>query len=511
MQIMKQSKTSLKVNQIKIKKISDFLNENKIIILLFIFSTLFFLYQRSANFSWDFCSYVLNAKYWFAQGTYFEPFRPPLMPFIMGILSFFGWKSSEYLYIVLVSFLFMVSSVKLAESLKLNKNIFYLLSLNSYVFLTGLINGTELLSLSFLELFIAYLIKNKNSGIFLGLSSLSRYTCISFFPLLLFHRNIKSIIKNFILFVIPFLPWFLYNYIKFGNMFMGIADSYANNIYFRNYIHQSINYMHLIYVVNFLLPFFLFGLIITLFKIFKSLKDNNFIYNWKKFIEKNIADILMILILIFSLYGYFKIPIKSSRYIFNMILPTVYFSIIGINSIKIKKLNFKRLAVVIIIFLNLFLIFQYFTVQNSYKKEVYVDALKNINEMGIGNNCSFMSNSWVFLNYLERKTSIFPRKQLVPYYVNEGHYMLFFNHISEPSYVHNETFMSGFPIILKNEDYILIGNNNCTEIRELDRTYMTMLNETVYTIQNESTETNPCNILFSNQFIKKTCKIINFK
>jgi len=508
---MKQSKTSLKVNQIKIKKIFNFLNENKVIIFLFIFSTLLFLCQRSINFSWDFCSYILNSKYWFAHSNYFEPFRPPLMSFIIAIFSFFGWKSSEYFYTIAVSFLFMISSVKLAESLKLNKNIFYLLSLNPYILITGMVNGTELLSLSFLELFIAYLIKNKNSGIFLGLASLSRYTCISFFPLLLFHRKIKSIIKNFILFVIPFIPWFIYNYIKFGNMFMGIADSYANNIYFRSYIHQDINYMHIIYVVNFFLPFFLFGLIFTLFKIFKSLKDNSFIYNWKKFIEKNIADILMILILIFSLYGYFKIPIKTSRYLFNMILPTVYFSIIGINSIKIKKLNFKRLAVIIIIILNLFLIFQYFTVQNHYKKKMYVDALENINEMGIRDNCSFMSNSWVFLNYLGRKTSIFPRKQLVPYYINEGHYMLFFNHVLEPSYVHNETFMSRFPIIFKNKDYILIGNNNCTEIMKLDRTYMDMLNETVYAIWNESVETNPCNILFSNKFIKKTCEIINFK
>jgi len=432
------------------------------------------------------------------------------MPLIVNIFSFFGWKLSEYFYIIAVSFLFMISSVKLAESLKLNKNIFYLLSLNPYVLIIGLINGTELLSLSFLELFIAYLIKNKNSGIFLGFASLSRYSCISFFPLILFHKNIKSIIKNFILFIAPFIPWFIYNYIKFGNMFMSIADSYANNIYFRDYIHQSIDYMHIIHVINILLPFFLFGLAFTIFKIFKFLKDNNIIYNWKKFIEENIADILMILILVFSLYGYFKIPIKMSRYLFNMVLPTVYFSIIGINSIKIKKLNFKKLATTIIILLNLFLIFQYFIIPNNYEKKMYVNALENINEKGIGHNCSIMSNSWVFLNYLGRKTSIFPRKQLVSYYIDKGHYLLVFNHISEPDYVHNKTFMSGLPIIFQNEDYTLIGNN-CTGIKELDRTYIDMLNETVYLIWNESVETNPCNILFSNKFMKKTCEIVNFK
>ncbi len=509
---MKQSETNLKSSQKKTKKTFGFLRENKIIIILFIFSTSFFLYQHSISFSWDFCAYVLNAKYWFAQGAYFEPFRSPLMPFTMSIFSFFGWKSSEYIYIVLVSFLFMVSSVKLAESLKLNKNIFYLLSLNPYILIMGMINGTELLSLSFLELFIAYLIKNKNSGVFLGLASLSRYTCISFFPLLLFHRNIKSIIKNFILFVIPFIPWFIYNYIKFGNMFMSIADGYANNIYFRDYINQNINYMHIIHVVNFLLPFFLFGLVFTLFKIFKSLKDNNIIYNWKKFIEENIEGILMIFILIFSFYGYFKIPVKTSRYLFNMFIPTVYFSMIGINSIKIKKFNFKRLAVITIIILNLFFIFQSFIVHTSYEKKMYIDVLENMNKLGISDNCSLRSNSWVFMNYLERKTSIFPRKQLVHYYINKGHYLLFFNHVLEPSYVHNKTFMSGFPVILKNKDYTLIGNNNsCTKIEELDRTYMVMLNETVYLVWNKSIETNPCNILFSNQFMKKACEIANFK
>lgn len=497
---MKQSKYTLK----------NLLKENKWVFVLFILSTFIFLYQHSIALSWDFASYILNAKYWFANGNYFEPLRAPLMPFILGIFSFFGWKISEYLYIVFVSFLFMLSSIKLAGSLKFNKNIFYILSLNFYVLLTGLINGTELLSLVFLEFFLASLIKNKNSGIFLGLASLSRYTCISLFPLLIFHKNLKSIIKNFILFVIPFTPWFVYNYIVFGNMFMSIADSYANNIYFRDYIHQSINYLHILEVTNFLLPLFLIGLVCTAVTFYKLFKNKKFISNLKVFFNKHIPDIIMLLLLIFSLYGYYKVPIKNARYLFNLVIPAVYFSMIGINSVRLKRINFKRLAALIIILLNISFLAGYSAIYGE--PNIYEEALDKVESLGIKNNCSLKSNSWVFLNYLDRTTGIFPRKELISYYLNEGDYLLFFHHVEEPDYVHNKTFLSKFPIIHQSDSYILIGNKTqCKPIKKVDSTYLANLNNTIYLMHNYSTDINPCNILFSNKLIRKTCDIVNLK
>ena len=75
--------TRLKMKSFNLKEILtertaafyQFIKSNKLMILLFIASTIFFLYQHHVAFSWDFNSYVLNAKYWFADGNYLEDFR----------------------------------------------------------------------------------------------------------------------------------------------------------------------------------------------------------------------------------------------------------------------------------------------------------------------------------------------------------------------------------------------------------------------------------------------------
>ena len=191
---------------------------DKKMLILFILATAYFLFQHHAALSWDFSSYVENAKYLFSGGTYFEPLRPPLMPFILGILSIFGFSIAEYMYIILASALFMYSSAKLAETLDFDKVAFYAVSLNAYVLISGLYNGTELLSVALLELSIAAIIKKEEiSGFYLALSALSRYTGLALFPLLIFLGNPKKIVKSIILFSIPLSIWFLYNYIKFGN------------------------------------------------------------------------------------------------------------------------------------------------------------------------------------------------------------------------------------------------------------------------------------------------------
>ena len=100
----------------------DISKENLLIVFVFVSSTSFFIYQHSTGISWDFSVYVLNAKYIFSDGKYFEWLRPPLIPVFLGLFSLFGWKASEYLFIIFTSGLFLFSSIKLSKKLNLPKH-----------------------------------------------------------------------------------------------------------------------------------------------------------------------------------------------------------------------------------------------------------------------------------------------------------------------------------------------------------------------------------------------------
>src|SRR3989344_4326049 len=128
---------------INYKDILKEIKENPYIFSLFVISTSYFLYQHFTIISWDFSAYVLNAKYLFYHGDYFEVYRAPFAPLILGVFLVFG-KISEYLFIIFVSVLFLFSNISLSNTLRKKIKIsdenkiffnvlFYFFSLSSYV------------------------------------------------------------------------------------------------------------------------------------------------------------------------------------------------------------------------------------------------------------------------------------------------------------------------------------------------------------------------------------------
>ncbi len=493
-------------------KAADLVKNNLFIILFFLASTAFFIYQHSASISWDYSVFVLNAKYWFSSGSYFELFRPPLMPFTLSVLGIFGWAAAEYIYIVLASALFAYSSVRLAESLGINKNIFYMLMLNPYVLRLGLINGTEILSLALLELFIAGILSKKDSGHLLGLAALARYNAVLFLPLLVFYKDIKKIIMNCLLFALPFVPWFFYNYINSGNIFMSIADSFANNVFFRRYLNQGFNWMHLEMALNFLIPLVAVGAAYSLYIIiFEFMKAKSFRKFSKIVFEKRIGEIIMFIVFFGVLYSYNNIPIKDPRYLFNLARPSAYFSVIGINCIS-SKLKMKEAKFAIVSVCLLLTVFSAPLLFEERETEgQYANAINRLEYLGAG-NCSVLSNGWVFLNYLGRTSASSPWPSLVGHYINEGSYILLFYSISEPSYALNESFTHAFPVLYENKDFIILGNTSkCAPIKTVDSTYMAGLNMSVYLVRNETIDIEPCNILFEGKIGNKMCNLANLR
>ena len=506
-----------------LNRIKLFLKSNWLIVLIFVLSTIYFMYLHHIHVSWDFISYVLNAKYFAGQGAYFEMLRPPLVPFSIFLLSFLKWKLTEYAFIFLASLLFVYSITRLAKKLSINKALFYSVLLSPFVLNYGLINGSELLSVSLIALSITYLVENNIlSGLFLGLSSLARYTGIFYFPLLFLNKKRKKIIMSFLLFILIIGSWFVYNYFTTGNIFSSIANQYALNYIFRQELIQPANILHFGIVFNYYIFFVLIGLFISLKKLIleiKPIKKSFFAEVWN-YINKFKVDIIFLILFIHGLYTYFSLPIKNERFMFVMVLAIGYYTIIAIKFIvkKIKKyykqINLKKLYIWIalgFILLNLAISLIVVTIGENHKATQYIEASKDIKDLGFS-NCSLMSNSWVILNYYGQESIPYPSEKVFQKKIDDGEKIIIFHNIGEPKYV-KTGFLDNFSSLLKKDSYTIFGNTDvCLEKHDLDTTYLEKRKKNIFEIYNYYPNVDPCYILFQHKpFLEKFCNFVNFK
>ena len=473
-------------------------NQNSKFLLVFALTTLFFVVQHSIRTSWDFASYVLNAKYFLGISYYFEPLRPPLMPLLIALLSIiFGWALAEYAYIILVSFLFALALHKFCQVFKLDKLSFYMLFTTPYFLMFALINGTELLALALVMFFLARLKEGKLSSHALALAFLTRYELAMLLPLLFLHKKAKKIILNFVVFFALILPWLIFNYVKFGNFFASIVDSYALNIYYRQDVFMPLNIWHFLKVFNFLLQFFVVGIILSVLKTFRK--------------GKNIfLTFTMLYVLVLTFYFYYSVPLKTARFLFLATLPITYFSYIGISSIF--KRPYKIIAFMWIVYW-FYIVFSLLTYLSSFNSlislQTYKEAILDLKKFNLS-NCSVMSNEWVYLNYFGQTSKPSPWPQTLGYYLNKGHVILIF-YSNEPSYANNKSFLNQFPKVHETEEYIILKNQSvaCPSKEVFDKLYLEILNETLMITNNKSINKDFCDY-FADP-ISSVCKIVNLK
>lgn len=501
------------------KRLYNLAKNNWIILTLFALSTSYFVYQHAASLSWDFLSFVLNAQYWFQDGYYFEPVRAPLMPLIIGLFSFVGLRAAEYMYIVAVSALYAYSSVRLAKALNFNPVVFYALSLNPYIFFTSLINGSELLALALLELALAEIINGcARSGWIMALSGLARYTMLPLGAFLLLQKNWKRIIKSVIYFLIPISIWFVYNKVMWGSFFTSIADQYAMNVALREYLRQPGNWNDILAVTNILLPFFLWGMFVELRNFITKFISSR---NLKAFLGKPFTyrvQLIMFSLIIFTLVTYMSVPLKINRYLIPMFLPAVYFATLAIQGLFKRKAAYAAIIIFAISITSCTIIeFNSGSVLNmppSYDKpKVYLEAIDTINSLNMS-SCDIYSNAWVVTTYLGLEAKPFPREQQVEGLVQEGYAMLNFYKGYEPAYIYNETFMDALPVTVKEQDYMIIGDENCRKRGEgkMDLPYLYLLKDKLQDIHGISINTNPCFVLFmKHPTLEKVCNFVDLK
>ncbi len=408
---------------------------NKVMLSLFLLSTILFLYQHSTGLSWDFTVYKLNSDYLYTGKGFFEWGRPPLASLLMF---------NETFYIIIVSVIGLIAVNKFSKKYHLRQEVVYSLILTPFTLIYGLKIGTEYLSLSLTMLMLSYL-DDGLSGLFFGLSFLTHYSNVINGLFLLFS---KRKINSLILFLLVIAPWLIFNYSIMKDPFYSIIDQYVKNILMRDYLHFAPELIHLLIIASFTSILFIYGLI-------------------KAFGKPTKNDWLMLLFFMIKVLTYVKTPVKIPRYLYLTLIPITYFSAKGLSRLKNK-------ATILIITLTMLFIIPYSQYFNLEKRSIYERPLTMINK-----SCMLMSNAWPFANYLGVNASPFPRKEAVSKRLNEGYTVLLYKNSIEPSYTINKSFIKTLPVIYEDKNLLILSNESvCKPTYYYNLSYMQELNDT---------------------------------
>lgn len=480
------------------------LKENYVIAILFSLTLILLLYQRATYIHWDFASYVLNAKYLFYSGTYFESMRPPLASVLIGMFLIFGPLANS-LYTIFVSALFLYSIIQIADTLyyskffgkKVSKNltrtILYFTSLTSFAIYYGLAQGTEMLALSLFILFINALVNNKISGHFLALAILSRYSFLIYTPILLINKDIKKILTNFATLFITLLPWLIYNRIKFGNYIATIINAYANNILFRQDLIQAFNFIDFLKVFGILLPFAIIGTYLLCKKIYTSKRLNS---------KTNIIILLTFLTLVITIHDYKNTPLKQIRYFYNLVFPIAILSTTAIIQIT-KKINKDKLyKILIILFIIQFILLAKVLLIAAPNDNVFKQAAAKIQELGI-ENCEVLSSHWVPVTYYTE--NVYPLgSNGIEESINSNKAILIFTNDQTLDDYFTQEEINSSPVLFKEDRYIILYNNStqCAPTYTADTSYVSnhceIISQKFEKIHLESTTKKVCYFFNAN-------------
>lgn len=459
-------------------KISNMNKKQIVILILFIFSTSYFIYQHYIDFPWDFSVHVLNAKYWFSNEDYFESYRPPLMTFIIGFFSIFGWKVSEYLFIIFSNALFTFSTLRLAKKLNIDELIYYFFCISPFFLFYGILGGTELLALSFLQLALSEFFVKRTYGQYLGLAFLARYPSLIFLFLFALYR--KNFMKNILSFIAVMTPWFIYNKLKLGHSFSSIINSYSLNYLFQT-SSGKIEIIDILFVFSFFLPFFIFGF-------FKSIRF--IIYKNK---DKILVNAVFLAITAVIIYQILTIPMKDLRYWYLIVIPIAYYSAYSINETKIKK---KHIFVLVSVFvLNIIFLCLIHGNYHFTDREKYNDAANKIVQLNIS-SCRLESDHWPLLNYIGINVEPVGWDLYSEHTLSNGTYQILFNRIARSDF-----------IIYESEEYRIYGNLSlCLPQREINFSYLEFRKENLKYYGLDMDNTN-CNVITKNDIMRTLCSL----
>ena len=214
-------------------------SNKKLATIVIVFSIIMFIISflnSSQIYLWDEGAYLSTAENLFSNDPYYTEidFRPPLYPLMIKMMSgFFGLETAAHL---ISSFLFALAILTIFF---LGKEIYdekaglfaaALLGLSPFIFYssTKIMTDVPSISLALLGIYFSfrYVCTNNRkilflSGVFIGLSILTRFIFILFVPLILLimvmnKSKLKDFFNFFVFLGVPLIPYFIWAQLSTG-------------------------------------------------------------------------------------------------------------------------------------------------------------------------------------------------------------------------------------------------------------------------------------------------------
>ena len=367
---------------------------------LSVFSSLVFYFLMN----WDMIVRILNAKHMFDNGYYYEPMRAVLESFMIGLFSFISSVYAVYVFIFFVSAVFFVSVWYFSRAFKLDFAFLFMFLLSPFVLFYGIKNGSDLLVISFLILYIAMIMRDKPvlSGVFLALAFMSKSYALLFSPLLLFFlwgKKKQSILKLFISLaavIASLIPYFIYNLLEYGNLFYSLGLSYLYLHIFSSYVSLSLSLAHFesIPLEGFAEIIFPLALLVALY-----LRNKKYLLSriktYKLEYSMTAAAVFLSFMVYFSVSNLMQ---ATGLSIFRFALPmSVFLYIMSFSFLTKKDMKFIYIIFAASLLIGVFIL--YISSLSAFHISYAKSAVAVFNSVYSG-KCTVSSNEWVYLDYL---------------------------------------------------------------------------------------------------------------
>ncbi len=420
--------------------------------------------------SWDFIAHYLNAETLLRQGFYshivflgnstvienngfyFEAARAPAAAALMAILIASTGRLSIPFYIAalfaLLGAAIWITSKKLGITPLLGAS----LLVSPYLLLfTFLFNSTEILSLIFVMLTLAFVAEKRSSaGIFMALAGMAKYTSLIFLPLLLLLGKPKKIFYSAIYLIAVTLPWIVFNYVFFGNPIYSYYKAIIVAVASTHSSFLSIGVLETL-LSSLILPVSL----LALFVIVKKLRDRKHKTHKKSrkhtlttgFLHSNAFLLVSFISLGFVdlfILGLHNQAFDQERFGYFFYAAAALIVAFGLsrNSMAVKFRMFGRSISTVDITPYLFFAVAMFFIVSLY----YVESMSGFSWMAQGSNnavfgnaiasiktdglygCRFVSNGWIYLKF-------YGIHAFSPFYYNSSidkYPIILFNNIGVP-------------------------------------------------------------------------------
>lgn len=379
--------------------------------VLFLFILLNFL---NPLLLWDENVYLGNARANIKESNFTEDFRFPLLEYLISLVWLIFGESiiAAKLLMISMSLLTIYFFYRICEFYFKKNVIIYTLifSFSPILLFWGFRAYPDIPALMFMVISFYLILKERLfwAGFMAGLSFLAKFP-LALFPLsvgvfFVYKKEIKNAFRFSLGFVVPIIPWMLYNYISYGNIFWDALKQLEVIGKWTTWQPMMKQVNNALIVLNVLLIFIPFG-------IYNLIK--------KRFTKYDL--VILINVLFFIIYYFFFVDLKLMRYYLAVIPFLLLLSFIGIEYI-INKVDKKYLIIpVFLVFLLLAVpitIFEFELSGDCQRNSSKEEAIKFVEEHTSEEDL-VISNFWPWFGYYNNVRTSSLWNQNITEFVNE--------------------------------------------------------------------------------------------